>query len=233
MTIRDRIINAMAAVGAVGMTYDEVETVLGLMHNAGSPRFGDLVRSGILVANGMRRKTRTGRSAAVYVLNPDRDKSPGRTVTVLKETSAPSAKAFWRDIRKRVEKYVSQQVRKVDALATQRIFAELEADLRSCTDRAINQLRQIQLPPPPPPSRHAILDACRTLGLDPPPIGSVPAEDWKRKAKQHMRSMVREYHPDVAAKSNDSTRAMFDAVIAAYGVLENYQTTFKKGQHDA
>lgn len=51
--------------GAAGATFDEASIELGILHEEGSGRWHDLIRSGCLVAVGIR-KTTKGRGAKVY-----------------------------------------------------------------------------------------------------------------------------------------------------------------------
>lgn len=53
--------------GATGATADEVVTHFKMFHNSLAPRLSELKRSELIIASGELRKTRLGRSAAVYV----------------------------------------------------------------------------------------------------------------------------------------------------------------------
>lgn len=53
---------------AGGLTCDEIEIRLELTHQTCSPRVNELMRSGRIRDSGVRRKTRGGRNAAVWVL---------------------------------------------------------------------------------------------------------------------------------------------------------------------
>ena len=64
---QDRILASVGARHSDGMTCDELEVALGLSHQTASARVRDLVKAGRIIDSGKRRKTRTGRSAAVYV----------------------------------------------------------------------------------------------------------------------------------------------------------------------
>lgn len=52
----------------VGVTSDEAEAELELSHQTCSARFNELRNRGLIVDSGERRKTRSGRNAAVYVV---------------------------------------------------------------------------------------------------------------------------------------------------------------------
>lgn len=52
-----------------GLTCDEVEERLNLRHQTASARVHELMESGQIRDSGMRRKTRSGRTATVWVIN--------------------------------------------------------------------------------------------------------------------------------------------------------------------
>lgn len=52
--------------GSLGATSDEVEVLLDMPHQSISARFTELEARGSLVATGLKRKTRSGRNAAVW-----------------------------------------------------------------------------------------------------------------------------------------------------------------------
>jgi hypothetical protein len=64
---RDRILAFIAEQGAHGATDDEGETALGIKPQTYTPRRGELVALGLVVDNGRRRPTSSGRPAAVWV----------------------------------------------------------------------------------------------------------------------------------------------------------------------
>lgn len=63
------VLAAIVERGPVGATTDELETQLGLSHQSASARVSTLKKQGAIVENGQRRKTRSGRNAAVYILS--------------------------------------------------------------------------------------------------------------------------------------------------------------------
>jgi len=65
--LRRRVFDYISARGAEGATCDEVEGALDMRHQTASPRVNELAGRGAIVDSGRRRKTRSGRSAAVYV----------------------------------------------------------------------------------------------------------------------------------------------------------------------
>ena len=65
-TWRWRVLVTVCAAGQNGMTCDEVEEHLGLVHQNASARIRELVLTGQIEDSGYRRPTRSGRAARVY-----------------------------------------------------------------------------------------------------------------------------------------------------------------------
>lgn len=65
--IRQTVYLHVVAAGIMGVTCDETEAALGMTHQCCSPRFTELRGKGDIFDSGMRRETRSGRRAAVYV----------------------------------------------------------------------------------------------------------------------------------------------------------------------
>lgn len=66
-----RVLDYIASRGRNGATSDEAEAYLKLTHQACSARFTEAKRDGQIVPSSLRRRTRSGRMARVYVI-PDR-----------------------------------------------------------------------------------------------------------------------------------------------------------------
>lgn len=66
-TLRRRVIAFVRSRGEHGATSDEIEVALGLPHQTVSARITEAKAGGDLVPSGVRRLTRSGRSAAVLV----------------------------------------------------------------------------------------------------------------------------------------------------------------------
>lgn len=62
-----KCLRAIVSAGAEGYTCDEVEVITGLPHQGASARIRELVQKKLIEERGIRRKTRSGRSAAVYI----------------------------------------------------------------------------------------------------------------------------------------------------------------------
>ena len=75
--LRAIVLNAFKAAASRGLTCDELEQETGLSHQCASPRQIELARLGLIVeardgeGNVMRRKTRSGRPAAVWITRED------------------------------------------------------------------------------------------------------------------------------------------------------------------
>lgn len=67
-TLRERVYKTMWVSGKWGRTDEELAEILGLDLNTARPRRWELEREGKIVDSGMRRKTRSGRSAIVWTL---------------------------------------------------------------------------------------------------------------------------------------------------------------------
>jgi hypothetical protein len=66
-TVRARILQVITGRGAYGATQDEVSLATGCLHQSASARIRELVLSGHLVDSRVRRETRYGKKARVYV----------------------------------------------------------------------------------------------------------------------------------------------------------------------
>lgn len=65
--MRGRVLAYLRQVGEYGATDNEIETVFDLLHQTASARRRELVLQDLAYDSGRRRKTRSGRSAAVWV----------------------------------------------------------------------------------------------------------------------------------------------------------------------
>lgn len=66
-TLRSRVLRVIESAGMFGQTDDEIEEITGLRHQTASARRRELAKAGAIVDSGMRRKTRSGRSAIVWI----------------------------------------------------------------------------------------------------------------------------------------------------------------------
>lgn len=67
-TMRGCVLNAIKLRGALGATDQELQELLHLPPNCETPRRWELVNMGLVRNSGQRRKNRSGRSAAVWML---------------------------------------------------------------------------------------------------------------------------------------------------------------------
>lgn len=65
--LRALVIGYVKMQGLRGATSDEVEVALGMTHQSISARMTEAKADGQIVGNGLRRPTRSGRNAAVYI----------------------------------------------------------------------------------------------------------------------------------------------------------------------
>jgi predicted transcriptional regulator len=79
-SMRQRVLRFIAANGASGTTDDAIESALGLRHQSASARRRELVLAGFIADSGRREKTRSGRSAVLWVqtchLEPKQEELP-------------------------------------------------------------------------------------------------------------------------------------------------------------
>jgi transcription initiation factor IIE alpha subunit len=66
-----RVLRVIRFLGDHGATDDEIEQALGMPHQTASARRRDLVIAGMVVDSGLRRRTRSGRNAKVWIVATD------------------------------------------------------------------------------------------------------------------------------------------------------------------
>jgi len=227
-----------------GLTIDEVESMTGVLYRTISSHVHGLVREGIVKFTGEMRTGNEGRRIRVWALTgkspkpPQRGRRPKRptiTIEVVPESTLENEvavvvpedipmnhRSFWDDIRSRITVWASRFERHVDEGRFQQLLGDFEADVREAVQtfgRAVSRAREV---PTGPISRKRLMDACHTLNMSPPKVNA-PVD--MKKAKNQKKKMVRVYHVDVTG--NESTRAAFEAVVAAYDVCEQYNQQLK------
>lgn len=80
-SLRRKVYDVIAGYGSIGVTDDYVEQRLGREHQSISARRRELVLGGFIVDSGMRRKTRSGKSATVWVAVDSSDAQTEQTST--------------------------------------------------------------------------------------------------------------------------------------------------------
>lgn len=222
-----------------GLTMDEIETQTGVLYRTVSSCVHELVRAGIVKYTGHERVGNKGRHIRVWALTgksvrPHRRGRPPRVkveAPILVHTAPTTPEpddvpsnhhAFWNDIRSRITTWASRFERQVDEGRFQQLLNDFEADVRDAVQsfgRAVSRAREV---PTGPVSRRKLMEACQTLNMTPPKVNAPVDMD---KAKNQKRKFVRVYHVDVTG--NESTRAAFEAVVAAFDICEQYNQQLK------
>lgn len=65
--MRDAALGKISDSGREGMTSDELEVATGMRHQTASARIRELAMAGKVIDSGFRRRTRSGRTATVWV----------------------------------------------------------------------------------------------------------------------------------------------------------------------
>lgn len=104
--IRMRVLREIAARG--GLTCDEVEVALDMRHQTVSARVNELMNQGLIADSGLRRKTRSGAQAAVWVVADHRELSAPLKWAGGKRTLVPRLRELYAPYRDRrlVEPFV-------------------------------------------------------------------------------------------------------------------------------
>jgi len=224
---RGQAIQAFLNAGANGLTTDELEEIGGIPRNSGSGRLAELRKLGIIRASGKKRLSKKGKLANVWVLV-----NPGEIPDVITPEAKHlpkvpnSAKIFWRELRRQVMVFTKQAYPDVDEGSWTQYARELDADLRGIVSHFINKMGRAQTAGTVNDviiSRRRMIDACETLRVPPPGTGQ-PAD--LEVAKRNKRHASRLYHPDTGS-GNETTRALFQAAIEAYDVLEQYNQSLR------
>jgi predicted transcriptional regulator len=70
MLIRAQVLSYLRTRGSIGCTDEEMQELLGLPQNTQRPRRVELFQRGLIIDSGVRRKTKSGRTAVVWVATP-------------------------------------------------------------------------------------------------------------------------------------------------------------------
>jgi len=211
---RDQVLSALRTVGDKGMTCEELSEHVSLDVNSLPSYLINLERLGFVRVLPRKRRNKIGRATKVWALAAN-----GPEVTA---DSRPAD--FWADIRKRIAEYVKSKSENMSEVVFDQVFRDFEIDMRDLVNTFQNRLKQKQLPVPEVVSRRAVFDACRTLQIDTPKVNGLVDEV---AAKRNKRQLVRVYHPDATHVANDTTRAMYEAVIAAYETIIQYNDSIR------
>lgn len=223
-----------------GFTREELEKRTGFLHQTLTSMLNSLVHQGRVKSADFRRRSQFGQEITVYVIDPSHEpgrrgkrkrvvrKSQRKSEQLLSSTPVQDVpehpQAFWSDIRQRIIVYASRSERKIDEARFEQRLREFEANLRELVHRFTDNVSRLRVHDEPAVSRRKLLDACHTLNMSPPKIGKLA--DMK-VAKNQKRAMVRVYHTDVTG--NESTRSAYEAVIAAFDIIEQYNEQLQGG----
>lgn len=65
--LQKRVLDTIKSAGPNGLTDEQIRSLTGLQHSTETPRRKELSDKGLVIDSGKRRKTRSGRSATVWV----------------------------------------------------------------------------------------------------------------------------------------------------------------------
>lgn len=133
---------------------------------------------------------------------------------------AVDVKNFWMAMRSMVASYINTKLDGYDSMEIDSVRRRVEADLNVFLTDMQDIIRRapkgrIELVGV---TRRQVIDACRALGMDPPPPGK-PVDEKKAKLQRKLYS--RQYHPDVHGGSEE-TRHLFQAAIEGFKIIERY-----------
>lgn len=121
----------------------------------------------------------------------------------------------------------------VPEIEIRRVCERFEIDVQASIDELRTSFRTVALSEKRTQasdvSRRQVIDACRALAMDPPQPGK--AVDIKL-AKQQKKRHARLYHPDahVGSPNKDKMRSQYEAVIAAYQMIESYNDSLTRAR---
>lgn len=141
------------------------------------------------------------------------------------EQEIADTKNLWTTMRTMVSEYLDVRLEGCDSSdvddVKRRVSADLNAvisDMQATVRRVLRGRVDVESV-----TRSQVIDACRALGMDPPPPGK-PVDE--KKAKHQRKVYSRQYHPDVHGGSEE-TRHLFQAVNDSYKILERYNEQFQ------
>lgn len=137
---------------------------------------------------------------------------------------------FWFKMRELLHGHIMERLGPVDAAIADSLLNEFSAELATIIEllqgkiqrkremlAAGNGITTIV-------RRQKLIEACNTLGMDPPRPG---LRVDMTLAKSRKRVLAKAYHPDIAG---DVTRSQYEAVLGAYTVVEEYDEAFTAKQ---
>jgi hypothetical protein len=132
---------------------------------------------------------------------------------------------FWIELRGLIRGYVQERLMGHSEMELATDIERLETDLKVVFaefQSRIGTRRRRQVPLSVAITRRALVEACRTLHLDPPKSTTeAPGEAFFKTAQRRFKELAREYHPD--RHGSDATRPQFEAVMEAWRVIQDYR----------
>lgn len=219
---RKQAIDALKAAGANGLTTDELVAASGIIRDAASGRISELKTQGIIKDSGLRRRANSGKMVTVWVLATDEVPLVIETAEKELPTVSSHPPTFWTDIRRQIVAFVLQGNKNVDEGSRFLYLRDLDSDIKAAVSHFTGRMNDAKTPLTAPISRRKLLDACEALRVPIPPVGKPVNLEIAKKNKRHASRL---YHPDVTGNGNETTRALFEAAVEAYSVLEQYNQT--------
>lgn len=165
------------------------------------------------------------------VRSPDgkviRRTKPSRLPTPEDSSGPHSAEGreFWNAIRRMFGDYLNTRLASCDPMELDSIRRTVEsdlnvllADMQKMISRASRGAMPVAIV-----ARQVVVQACHTLGMDPPGVGK-PVD--MQKAKQQRKLYLRQYHPDVHGGS-EATRPLYEATNEAFRIIEQYNENLR------
>jgi hypothetical protein len=131
---------------------------------------------------------------------------------------------FWTEHRALVRGYVEERLVGQSDMDITNEVERLETDLKVVFAEFHSRLdwKKRRVPLAVAITRRALVEACRTLHLDPPKSTTeAPGEAFFKTAQRRFKELAREYHPD--RHGSDATRPQFEAVMEAWRVIQDYR----------
>lgn len=133
------------------------------------------------------------------------------------------SQTFWDTLRSHIGEHVDSVLSGIDEITSDGLKRSFEADLRVVFDdfqtrlsvaKRSHSIRSVSV------SRSKLIDACRTLCLDPPRVGE---KIDMNLVNRQRKKLARVYHPDVVG--NNATVDQYRSIMDAYQVIQTYTET--------
>ena len=158
---------------------------------------------------------------------------------VRKKDEAETSRAFWSQLRELVAGYIHPKLSNAPPVVAERMLKEFEVDLKvlleSFSVRLSKASKEERLGVVEDISRKRVMEACRVLTMDPPkpgkPVDLKVAFKLRGRLGQHYHA---DKHQNASPEVQRSMADMYQSVMEAYPVLEQYNNSLTNGQevHD-